>query len=263
MGSVRNIRVEDGIVVGTSGDKYNSRNPIYRFLVNQFERSIENLVTSVSPNSFLEIGCGEGHITRILLDSTQSKIHATDISLSVLKETKKTFNTDRISWEVAKLETYQPIAVSDMVVCCEVLEHLTDPILGLQALSAFGSQWYLLSVPREPLWRILNMMRCAYLKDFGNSPGHIQHWSKSSFVRLVIRYFDIIKIMSPIPWTVLLCRNRTITRTSEYTGKIKLSVNTLSPFHFILDETDNDIHKNVSYRFHKCLNRYHSMIKFF
>ena len=38
-------------------------------------------------------------------------------------------------------------------------------------------------MPREPLWRGLNMARGAYLKDLGNTPGHVNHWSKRSFHR--------------------------------------------------------------------------------
>jgi len=136
------------------------------------------------------------------------QVHATELSFSVLEETRAAYSSDRISWEIAKLETYHPITSFEMVVCCEVLEHLEDPIRGLQALSDFGARWYLLSVPIEPLWRILNMMRGAYLKDFGNSPGHIQHWSKASFVRLVSSYFEVVEMKNPMPWTMLLCQPR-------------------------------------------------------
>ena len=36
----------------------------------------------------------------------------------------------------------------------------------------------LVSVPREPLWRALNMLRGAYWRALGNTPGHLNHWSK-------------------------------------------------------------------------------------
>ncbi|WP_207642472.1 hypothetical protein, partial [Desulfosporosinus sp. I2] len=66
----------------------------------------------------------------------------------------------------------------------------------------------ILSVPREPLWRILNLARGKYIPDLGNTPGHIQHWSKKSFLRLVNRYFDVLEVKSPLPWTMVLCRIR-------------------------------------------------------
>ena len=93
---------------------------------------------------------------------------------------------------------------ADLVVSCEVLEHLEYPEAGLQALQRVVSQHLIISVPQEPLWRILNMARGRYLW-FANTPGHIQHWSKRGFIRLVSRYFDIIESRSPVPWTMLLC----------------------------------------------------------
>jgi hypothetical protein len=64
----------------------------------------------------------------------------------------------------------------------------------------------LVSVPREPLWRGLNIARGAYLKDLGNTPGHLSHWSKRSFARLLARHGEIVELRSPLPWTMALLR---------------------------------------------------------
>ena len=64
----------------------------------------------------------------------------------------------------------------------------------------------LVSVPREPLWRGLNMARGAYLKDLGNTPGHLNHWSKRAFVELLGRHGEVVEARSPFPWTMLLVR---------------------------------------------------------
>ncbi len=63
----------------------------------------------------------------------------------------------------------------------EVLEHVPDPAAVLAEMFRVASRWVLVSVPREPLWRGLNMARGSYLRDFGNTPGHLNHWSKRSF----------------------------------------------------------------------------------
>jgi hypothetical protein len=88
-----------------------------------------------------------------------------------------------------------------------VLEHVPDAEHGgrdghvAQPLAA-------VSVPREPLWRGLNMARGAYWKDLGNTPGHVNHWSKRSFVALLSRHGDVVQARSPFPWTMLLVRLR-------------------------------------------------------
>ena len=48
-----------------------------------------------------------------------------------------------------------------------------------------SSRWLLVSVPREPLWRGLNLARGSYLRELGNTPGHLNHWSKRRFASLL------------------------------------------------------------------------------
>jgi hypothetical protein len=64
----------------------------------------------------------------------------------------------------------------------------------------------LVSVPREPLWRVMNVARGAYLRQLGNTPGHLNHWSKPGFVRLLAEFGDVVHTRSPFPWTMLLVR---------------------------------------------------------
>jgi hypothetical protein len=61
-------------------------------------------------------------------------------------------------------------------------------------------------VPREPLWRGLNMARGAYWRSLGNTPGHVNHWSKREFVSLLSGYGAVEEARSPFPWTMLLVR---------------------------------------------------------
>jgi hypothetical protein len=69
-----------------------------------------------------------------------------------------------------------------------------------------AKRWLLVSVPREPLWRALNLARGAYVKELGNTPGHVNHWSKRSFVRMLERHGEVQEARSPFPWTMLLVR---------------------------------------------------------
>jgi hypothetical protein len=73
-------------------------------------------------------------------------------------------------------------------------------------MARVASRHLLVSVPREPLWRGLNMARGAYLKDLGNTPGHLNHWSKRAFVSLLSKHGTVVEARSPFPWTMLLVR---------------------------------------------------------
>lgn len=97
---------------------------------------------------------------------------------------------------------------ADLLVCCEVLEHLENPFEALKVLKALASKFVLFSVPREPLWRIINFTRGKYLRAWGNSPGHIQHWSRKKFINLLCPFFSIVEVRTPLPWTMVLCSSK-------------------------------------------------------
>jgi 2-polyprenyl-3-methyl-5-hydroxy-6-metoxy-1,4-benzoquinol methylase len=205
---VENIRIEDGLVIGTAGDKYKSKNPIARYMVREFDRAISELAAQVAPETIVEYGCGEGHVVELLLKATNARIHATDISPTCIADAQSNVSSERVTFAVENIMTMTAVAAppADLVVCCEVLEHLNNPQKGFEALLALKAKHYLLSVPREPLWRILNFSRGAYVKDWGNSPGHLQHWSKRGFLKFIGRQLTVIAVRSPVPWTVVLCQ---------------------------------------------------------
>jgi SAM-dependent methyltransferase len=78
---------------------------------------------------------------------------------------------------VPHLRADEPFPFADgefaLATAIEVLEHVPDPegTLAEMARVARGGH-VLVSVPREPLWRALNVARGAYLRDLGNTPGH-------------------------------------------------------------------------------------------
>ena len=73
-------------------------------------------------------------------------------------------------------------------------------------MARVAARHLLVSVPREPLWRALNVARGAYLRELGNTPGHLNHWSSAAFVALLGRHGEVLEARSPFPWTMLLVR---------------------------------------------------------
>ena len=203
------VRIENGLVTGTSGDKYESKNPLARWMVARFDRAVSDLARQTAAKTILEVGCGEGHIVGLMLKATDARIHATDISAACVAEASANINSDRVTFAVHNLMTLHEVEEPpDLVVCCEVLEHLTDPIGGIERLMALRAKAYLFSVPQEPLWRILNFCRGAYVREWGNSPGHVQHWSTRGFLRFVAPWLEPISVRHPPPWTVVLAKPR-------------------------------------------------------
>jgi len=194
---------------GNLYDKYGTRHPVARRLVQAFERSMSELLELAHPvASVLEVGCGEGEVTaRLAREYPGARIVGRDRSPEIVAEARArhpglTFEVQAVEDAGANGERF------DLVVACEVLEHVEDPERALAALARVTRHHLFASVPREPLWRVLNLARGRYLSRLGDTPGHLQHWSRAAFVRLLSRHFVVRAQRAPLPWTQVLCEPR-------------------------------------------------------
>jgi SAM-dependent methyltransferase len=179
--------------------------------MDNFLRNVRELVSKSGCKDALEVGCGEGRLAIHLHQQLGLSIRGTDFSQQILAQARAnaTEAGANIGFEVLDLSKEPTIdQQTDLVVCCEVLEHLENPEFALANIVRLARKYLVLSVPREPIWRGLNMARGKYWGDLGNTPGHIQHFSKTSFVEMISRYADVSEVRSPLPWTVVLARPR-------------------------------------------------------
>lgn len=195
-------------VAGNYYDKYHARNPVARYLMDHFLLEFDELTTLTNARTAYEVGCGEGHLSlRLLYRGLQ--VRGCDLDAPIARKAAETVSKVGFAAVFSARSVYDLTpeeASAELVVCCEVLEHLPDPESAVRVLATLARPWLLVSVPREPIWRVLNVARGKYLASAGNTPGHIQHWSTDSFVALLRRHASIIEIRRPLPWTMVLCR---------------------------------------------------------
>jgi ubiquinone/menaquinone biosynthesis C-methylase UbiE len=194
------------VPTGNTYDKYGSTNPVVRRLMAGFERTLDELFSRAAPHSVLDVGCGEGVLTeqwaRRLGSGRVVGIDLEDPKLAAEWATRERPNLQFSPMAVEQLEFGDD--EFDLVAATEVLEHVQQPERALAEMARVAGGWLLVSVPHEPLWRALNMARGAYLRDLGNTPGHLNHWTRRSFVRLLGRYGEVVQVRSQFPWTMLL-----------------------------------------------------------
>jgi 2-polyprenyl-3-methyl-5-hydroxy-6-metoxy-1,4-benzoquinol methylase len=199
---------EDGVVTGNTYDKYGSENPVVRRLMASFERTLDELMAQARPQSLLDVGCGEGVLVhRWALSMPQARLVGIDLE-------EESIQAGWAEREAPNLE-YRTMAAEDLpfaenefelASAIEVLEHVPDPEHTVAEMARCASRHLLVSVPREPLWRMLNIARGAYIGELGNTPGHLNHWSKRSFTKMLARHGEVVEARSPFPWTMLLVR---------------------------------------------------------
>src|SRR5262249_50893969 len=139
--------VDDGIVVGNRFDKHGSRNPVVRRIMQGFNRGLTELLALAGPvRSVLEVGCGEGHVTALLARHFPgARVLGTDFSPVIVEVARRTH--PGIPFEAVSIYDAPAAGTWDLVVACEVFEHLADPARALDAVCRAATGHVLVTVP--------------------------------------------------------------------------------------------------------------------
>ena len=194
------------VPTGNTYDKYASTNPIEQRMMRGFFQAFDAMLDESSrpapPRRILEIGVGEGIVTRRVIERfPDASVLGLDLPDDALADDWAERELTCVFGDATTLPF--PNDAFDLVLAIEVFEHLPDPDGALHELARVCSGSLVASVPFEPIWRIGNMARGRYLRDLGNTPGHINHWTSRGFTRLVGSQFAVASTANPMPWTMV------------------------------------------------------------
>lgn len=192
------------VPVGNTYDKYGSTNPVARRLMQGFTADLDHLLDVAAPGSVLDVGCGEGVLTAQWAGRFEHVV-GVDLEHPALRREWEKRTAANLEFRAAEA-TALPFGADafDLVCAIEVLEHVAEPHAALEEMARVARSFVLVSVPREPLWRALNLLRGAYWRSFGNTPGHLNHWSARGLLELAARHGHVVESRSPLPWTIVL-----------------------------------------------------------
>jgi len=126
---------DDGIVTGNTYDKYGSRNPLVRRMMDGFEGALDELLAAADPRSLLDVGCGEGVLVhkwaQRLGEARVVGIDLEERSIQAGWAQRKAPNLEYRVMRAGRADRVENLPFSgnefDVVTAIEVLEHVPDP----------------------------------------------------------------------------------------------------------------------------------------
>jgi len=184
--------------------KYETHNPLVAYAIQRFLSSIKDMLSGVHPKTVLDVGCGEGIVLKHTSDCGTDVFNVgLDISKSAVKIAKHI--NPKKSFCVADA-AHLPFKSSsfELVMCCEVLEHLDEPEVVIEECGRVSSKACLSSVPNKHLFRLANMLRLKNLSRWGEDKEHRHAWTKNEFVELMSRDLHVCEVRQLTAWVIVL-----------------------------------------------------------
>jgi ubiquinone/menaquinone biosynthesis C-methylase UbiE len=173
-------------------------------LVKHFLDTVLKILAPLPVRTVLDVGCGEGFLMKTL---EQHYPHLVMSGVDICEEALSyTRHINRKAYFVVGDVYSIPMKTHsyDLVLCTEVIEHLSKPLEALQEIKRISKRYCLLSVPNEPFFRGLSLLKGNYIRRLGKHPEHIHTFSSTQFLQL-LDGFMVRELKKPFPWTVVLC----------------------------------------------------------
>jgi ubiquinone/menaquinone biosynthesis C-methylase UbiE len=184
--------------------KYGGGNPLRTRLLENFVSTVKRWLSSES-GFVLDIGCGEGHLARLVLEDRPG-IHL-DIDHASLLRARTRRPTGRFVRGSIYALPFRS-GIDNTAVCLEVLEHLEHPADAVAELRRVAGRRLIVSVPHEPWFSLSCLASGKYLTRLGRHPGHVNYWTASGARELLARTFRVARQALPFPWSLFECEPR-------------------------------------------------------
>ncbi len=184
--------------------KYQTSNPLKIHFIINFLNTVINELDNFNPASLLDLGGGEGIVSRLIKDKLNLSTDIADISLGSLNIAGRLTTSNRILADIYNLPFQN--GSYETVICLEVLEHLNHPEKALKEIGRVTSAGAIISVPNTPFFRLGNLFSLKNLKNFGDDPGHRMSFNTQKLKKMLKKEFNKIEVYNCGFWLVGVVR---------------------------------------------------------
>lgn len=181
----------------TNKGKYETTNPVKRYLLNRFLSRVRAEVTGL-PGSVLDVGIGEGLFWQ---DGDSSRVFGIDIRHGALVEAAQRTQA-RVACGSALALPFDDDTF-DVVTAIEILEHLMEPLNAVSEISRVTKGSAVISVPWEPWFSLLVLAGTgSHPRRLGREPEHVQAFGPKSLADTLACRFSTVDVRPCFPWLV-------------------------------------------------------------
>jgi len=189
--------------VSSNYKKWTSRNPIQQFLIRKFADKTLEIVQKMQPENILDIGCGEGFLTKKLASLDGCNIVGMDISYSALEFAIRQEPSTSLFVCADICNIPVPQNGFDVVLAMEVLEHSSNPERAVSELLRVANRC-LISVPCEPFYCGMNFLRGKNIMRLGSDIDHVNKWTFSGFENFWAGKAEVKFHTVSLPWQIVV-----------------------------------------------------------
>lgn len=191
---------------GQDARKYGTANPVVRWLLDRWTRKLRDVIGSAT-GTVVDVGVGEGLALQRVLAGREAPHVAVGVEYRHDKVSIARGPLPGLAGVVADAGMVPlPEGSADLVLCIEVLEHLTRWEPAVEELARVARDRCVVSVPWEPWFRLGNLGRGKNLRHLGNDPEHVGFFTPRRLERALGASFADVRIHRSFPWLIAECR---------------------------------------------------------
>jgi len=158
-----------------------------------------NLILDMIENnpSILDLGCGDGSLSKRLIEEKGCKVIGLDLSEEAVKLARKNGIDARVG-DLEKRLDFESNSF-DYVILCDVLEHLFDPLFSLKEALRVSKKYVIIAFPNFAFFK--SRFQLMFKGEFPKSPLFGRAWYNSQHIRL-FSYKDFIHTIKVLNFQV-------------------------------------------------------------